>query len=137
MLWSDAPNAGFTTPEAKPWLPLIDTWQAFTVESESADPGSVLALYRRLLALRRTHPTLRSGDITHVVANEGVLSYLRTHDGQSLQVLLNMTAETRWAPCETGTLLLNSLLDRGATLASGWIELRPAEAAILLLTPSS
>ena len=137
MLWSDTPNAGFTTPEAKTWLPLISTWQAFTVAAESADATSILELYRRLLALRRAHPALHSGDISEVMAKDGVLSYLRTTEGETFQVFLNMTAETCWMPCRNGTLLLNSLLDRTNTSASEWIELRAAEAAILALTLSS
>jgi alpha-glucosidase len=133
MLWSDAPNAGFTSAEAKPWLPLIDTWQAFTVASESADPASMLELYRRLLALRRAHPALHSGGIAEIAAHEGVLSYVRGHEDETMRILLNMTAETRWAPCRRGRLLLNSLLDREATEVAEWIELRPAEAAIVAL----
>ena len=40
MLWSAGTNAGFTTPSARPWLPLGGT--ATNVEDERADPGSCL-----------------------------------------------------------------------------------------------
>ena len=51
MQWDDNPQAGFST--AEPWLPLAEDWAACNVESQRSDPGSMLTLYRRLLALRR------------------------------------------------------------------------------------
>jgi alpha-glucosidase len=51
MLWSAVENAGFTTPSARPWLPLGGT--ATNVEDEKADPASVLSFWRRLAALRQ------------------------------------------------------------------------------------
>ncbi|MFJ9128010.1 glycoside hydrolase family 13 protein [Streptomyces sp. NPDC102340] len=48
---------GFSSaaPEAT-WLPQPDDWGPLTVAAQQADPGSTLALYRRALRLRRTHP---------------------------------------------------------------------------------
>jgi alpha-glucosidase len=55
--WSGAePPFGFSPPGARkePWLPQPPAWHSLTVEAESADPASMLALYRRALHLRRT-----------------------------------------------------------------------------------
>jgi alpha-glucosidase len=51
MQWDGSPGAGFTSGE--PWLPLVDQ-TARSVAGQRDDPGSVLSLYRELIALRRT-----------------------------------------------------------------------------------
>src|SRR5579875_2173936 len=60
MLWLDAPNAGFTTAEARPWLPLQADWAERNAVTQRSDPKSMLSLYRHLLALRRRHDTLHA-----------------------------------------------------------------------------
>src|SRR6185503_14487766 len=50
MQWDGSGGAGFTTGE--PWLPLADDVAAVNVEMQRDDTRSLLALYRRLLALR-------------------------------------------------------------------------------------
>ncbi len=52
MPWDASPNAGFTGSEAEPWLP-IGEHATTNVASQAEDPDSVLALCRRLIALRR------------------------------------------------------------------------------------
>jgi alpha-glucosidase len=44
---------GFTAGPAGPWLPQPAAWAERTAHAEAADPGSMLALYRAALALRR------------------------------------------------------------------------------------
>jgi alpha-glucosidase len=54
--WSgDEPPYGFSPPDASaaPWLPQPAGWKALTVHAESLDADSTLALYRRVLRLRR------------------------------------------------------------------------------------
>ncbi len=50
MLWENRENAGFTAAGVKTWLPLVWDWPGFTVETETADAGTMLKLYQRLLA---------------------------------------------------------------------------------------
>jgi alpha-glucosidase len=53
--WSGVePPFGFSA-NPDPWLPQPKEWRDLTVEAESADPGSMLALYRAALHLRREH----------------------------------------------------------------------------------
>ena len=59
MPWDARANAGFTS--GRPWLPLVSDWQTLNVSTALNDPDSVLALHRRLLALRRAAPTLAVG----------------------------------------------------------------------------
>jgi len=130
MLWENHENAGFTAPGVATWLPLVWDWANFTVETEDADAGTLLKLYRQLLALRRERPDLLMGDVSLVEANNGVLSYVRHFEGLRTRVFLNMTDEERWLECAPGRMLLSSFLDRGNRV-SGWIELRRNEAAVV------
>jgi len=132
MLWQNSENAGFTSPGVKTWLPLVWDWPRFTVETEEADAGTMLKLYRALLALRRSRPELYAGDISEVTVATGVLSYVRSFAGRRVKVLLNMTSEERWLECGAGNLLLSSGLDRTGAV-TGWIELRGDEAVVLEL----
>ena len=98
MQWTR--DGGFTTGE--PWLPYGD----LTINVED-DPHSMLALHRRLLALRRGfaeegYRTLHAAD--------GVLAYAR---GEHTAVALNLTGEPRPLPV-AGELLLSTHLDGGA-----------------------
>lgn len=49
--WDASPNAGFTT--GTPWIGLTPGWEHVNVTAQEHDPGSVLAHYRRLVALRK------------------------------------------------------------------------------------
>jgi alpha-glucosidase len=86
MRWDDRPGAGFTT--GTPWLPLGDP--AVNVAAQRDDPGSMLALHRRLLALRRASPALSVGTYEPVQAGGDVLAYLRTGDDGRWLVALNL-----------------------------------------------
>jgi alpha-glucosidase len=115
MLWLDTPNAGFTTADAAPWLPLEKDWPTRNAAAEVRDPKSFLSLYRRLLALRRQHDTLHAGAIADVAADGGVLRYRRValEDGESTDflVLLNLGAEVATVTAPPGTVVLTTVLD--------------------------
>jgi alpha-glucosidase len=81
-------DGGFSTGE--PWLPLGHDTPS--VAEQERDPGSLLALYRRLLALRRAEPALQTGGLRLVRAEEGVLAYTR---GDAFHIALNLTGEPR------------------------------------------
>ncbi len=82
--WSgDKPPYGFGVDSS--WLPMPDDWAELTVEAESADPHSTLALYRQALAQRRTMPDLHSDAFEWVDAPADCLAYRRG----ALTVLVN------------------------------------------------
>lgn len=57
MPWAGDPSTafGFSPPQrAEPWLPLPEGWGRYAAERQDGDPSSTLALYRSLLAQRRT-----------------------------------------------------------------------------------
>jgi alpha-glucosidase len=87
MRWASGPRGGFTTGE--PWLPMSPDDPGASVEAQRDDPGSVLGLYRALLALRRDEPVLRRGAVEVLAARpDGLLAYRRRSDGRELTVAL-------------------------------------------------
>jgi alpha-glucosidase len=103
MPWdASPPAAGFTAGD--PWLPLNPDWRTRNVEAEGADADSMLNLYRRLLALRRSSRALQVGDYIPVSDHDGLLVYERRTGEERVLVALNMTGEPRslWPP--DGTL---------------------------------
>lgn len=131
MLWSNAANAGFTSPETRTWLPLVQGWPAHTVESAGYHADSMLALYRRLLALRQSTPALHMGTIENVTAENGVLAYTRTDGTDRYEIHLNLTAEPQITHASHGKLVLTSFLDQTHADVGGTLGLRANEAIIL------
>jgi alpha-glucosidase len=93
MLWSGAPNAGFT--DGEPWLPLSPDWRAIHAQAQGPDPDSMLNLYRRLLALRRGEPALHSGSWTPLGVQDEVLLYAREAEGRRFVAAVNFRDEAR------------------------------------------
>ncbi|MFT7837954.1 alpha-amylase family glycosyl hydrolase [Saccharothrix sp. BKS2] len=63
---------------APTWLPQPATgWGERSVEAQERDPGSVLALYRAALALRRSEPALRDEDFAWLDHGEDVIAFTR------------------------------------------------------------
>ena len=92
MPWSPEPNAGFCPPEIEPWLPLDPDHVRLSVAAQQRDAGSLLTLYRRLLALRRAEHALALGYWRGLHADDGLLAYVR---GGRFLVALNLTGEER------------------------------------------
>jgi alpha-glucosidase len=81
MQWDGSKYAGFST--AKPWLPVPPNKDAINVQAETADPNSLLAWYKALIALKKNDPSLRYGeDIQLDPTNTKVLSWLRKGPGE-------------------------------------------------------
>lgn len=97
MQWSDAPNAGFTTPDAKPWMTINKDHKQWNVASQINEPDSVMAFWRNLLALRKQYVDLLVyGSYTPVPeerTGETVLGYKRRSQetGEFAAVFLNFS----------------------------------------------
>ena len=95
--WDAGPHAGFTTGE--PWLAVNPDHVEVNVAAQRDDPDSVLAHYRRLIALRHEEPVVVSGDFTMLLPqDERVYAFTRTLGGTSLLVLGNFSGEPAPAP---------------------------------------
>lgn len=92
MQWSSESNGGFTT--GTPWRALNEDAATKNVAAQLADPNSLLAHYRILIALRQSQPALRTGETFKMKsANRAVLPYLRASDDQILLVVNNLRDE--------------------------------------------
>ncbi|WP_404710714.1 alpha-amylase family glycosyl hydrolase [Sphingomonas sp. MMS24-J13] len=101
MPWDTSANAGFTTGE--PWLPLNSDWPTRNVAVEREDAGSMLALYRELLRLRRAHEVLSIGDVRLIEAEGDVLAYERVNSNERVAIVLNLGGEMQRMPALDGT----------------------------------
>ena len=132
MPWDGSENAGFTT--ARPWLPLNADWPTRNSARMAEEPQSILTLYRRLLAMRRTYPALSIGSFALLDAAGDVLAYERRHGAERLIVALNLGTRTQhlqlpdWA--SDGRPLLSTLADP-APPGHGALLLRVNEGVIL------
>ena len=131
MLWQNIENAAFTTPGVPTWLPLVWGWPAFTVETETADPGTMLKLYQRLLRFRRDTPALNAGAVFDIFEADGVLRYTRSEGDERVHVFLNFTPDSRSIAGVSGRVSLNSQLDREGERVNGDLYLRGSEAVLL------
>jgi len=132
MQWDAGPGAGFTT--GTPWLPLAKDYREVNVVAQLEDPASMLALYRRLLALRRATPALETGGYAPVPSAGDLLAYLRQSAERRLLVVLNLGHQPQTFATETsGEVLLSTHLDREGERISGTIRLRADEGLIIEL----
>jgi oligo-1,6-glucosidase len=128
--WDDSPSAGFTS--GKPWLPVNPDSVQWNVAAQRADDASVLAHYRRLIALRHTNDVVALGDFTMLLpGHEEVYAFTRSRDGATLLVVCNLSRTPYPLPDLLPTavdaeLVLGNLPDAGPTL-------RPWEARVLRL----
>jgi alpha-glucosidase len=83
-------GAGFTT--GRPWLPIGPTAETLNVASEADDEGSTLRFYQRLIGVRRTHPSLSSGEqLMLTTDNDDVMMFRRTSGDDATLVVLNFS----------------------------------------------
>ncbi|HLM07170.1 MAG TPA: alpha-glucosidase [Blastococcus sp.] len=88
--WDASPNAGFTT--GTPWLPVNPDHVEWNAEAQRGDPDSVLAHYRRLIALRHDDPVVALGDFAMLLPeHDDVYAFTRTLDDRVLVVVCNLS----------------------------------------------
>jgi oligo-1,6-glucosidase len=127
--WDASPSAGFTT--GRPWLPVNPDSVEWNAADQRGDPRSVLAHYRRLIALRHENPVVALGDFAMLIPeHEHVYAFTRTLQGDVLLVVCNVSATpyrlAELLPQARDTrLLLGNLADEDPEL------LRPWEARVL------
>jgi alpha-glucosidase len=121
MPWSGTePSYGFST-SSSTWLPMPERWADLTVEAQTAEPASMLSLYRTALALRTSSPAFTGEELTWLPAPEGCLAFRRPG---GLVCLLNLSPAA--VPLPEGRVLLAS-----ADVTGGQV---PADAAVWLTT---
>lgn len=113
------PFAGFGS-ETEPWLPQPASWPAYAADAQSTDPGSMLALYREALRLRRAAPGFAAapgetadGRLNWLPSGPGVLAFARNH---GLVCVVNLSGGPVPLPAHTDVLLTSGPLDAAGLL---------------------
>jgi alpha-glucosidase len=129
--WSgDGPPFGFLTSPGgsageSTWLPQPSSWATLTVESEAADPHSMLSLYRHALQVRHREPAFTTDAFAWLPGPGGVLSYRR---GPDVTVLINLSTDPVDLPPHEEILAASHPVAPGGQLPpdSGvWLRTRP------------
>ena len=125
MQWDASGHAGFTT--GTPWLPVNPDHRSTNVAAQRDDPDSVLAHYRRLIALRHDEPAVALGDFTMLLPDDRqVYAFTRRLESTELLVLCNVSgspAAVRLpepAPWESAELLLGTHDTPGTGTLQPW-----------------
>jgi alpha-glucosidase len=106
--------------DVEPWLPQPKAWKDLTVEAEADDPGSMLALYRAALAMRRSTSALGDGDLDWHPAPTGVLAFSR---GPSFVCVVNLSNQPVALPVDGSVVLCSGDMESGLlpTDTAAWL----------------
>jgi alpha-glucosidase len=125
---SDLGFAPAGTARAKPWLPVAASHRALAVDTQDADPASLLHFYRHLLHWRKAQPALLQGDMQLLPVDAQVFAFVRASDAQRLLCVFNFSAQpaTCLLPvdCKVTQVLKDSGLG-GSVLHADRVELAP------------
>jgi alpha-glucosidase len=122
MQWSSAEGAGFTDPGIKPWLPIGNASDR-NVETQMADPGSMLWLARDLISLRRGSSDLTAGSYKSLDSEDQVWCFAR---GDHTIVALNLGDDPSDIEGLNGSIRISTDRHRdgepldGAVVLQGW-----------------
>jgi alpha-glucosidase len=95
MQWNGSPDAGFSKPGVKPWLPVPPSAATINVQIEEKNPDSLLAWYETLIRLKKSNWAMASGqNVMLDTTNDKVLSWMRQAMGApTVVVSVNFTAD--------------------------------------------
>ena len=123
MPWSGTePPYGFSPEPVETWLPQPDDWADLTAAAQSADPQSMLSLYRMALLIRRTNPELGDGPMAWFDAPDGVLAFRRAGN---FACIANLSGEPVSLPANEQIWLASAPVEGGRlpSDATAWLRL--------------
>jgi alpha-glucosidase len=131
MLWNNRENAGFSA--AVPWLPVHPDYPAVNVETQSASPRSVLAFYKKMIALRKEHGELffEGKMIKRFLENENLIAYERRYRMKKALVICNFSSDSQTVTLKHGVVALGNHRPSGTELRGGCV-MAPFEALVLI-----
>lgn len=90
MQWDGEKYGGFS--ETEPWIPISEKFRKeITVEAQQKDSDSILAFYKRLIAMRKMYPVIAKGEISFLeTKTDMVLAYQRVLGEQQIVVICNL-----------------------------------------------
>jgi alpha-glucosidase len=123
--WSGTePPFGFSPAGAarEPWLPQPKEWRDLTVLAETANPDSMLCLYREALRVRRSSPAFGGDSLTWQASADGVLAFDRGVVGPgadsgsgagAVRCVANLSAAAVTLPAGASVLVASGPLEGG------------------------
>lgn len=124
MQWSRETCGGFS--EAEPWLPMSAGFRdEITVEAQQKDGDSILAFYKKLIAMRKTCPIIAKGEIAFLeTENDMVMAYKRVLGDQQIVVLCNLDGKRQRIKADEAWRSLPVLLENGSQPAKDCLSHR-------------
>jgi alpha-glucosidase len=133
MQWDDSANGGFCPAGAEPWLPVAAGFDRRNVAAQEKDSDSVLSLYRRLLALRRRAPALRTGRYREVGSSPFAMVYRRERGAERFLIVLCFAAEPMELPVSPGVVAVGTTAAREGERLRRTCVLGPDEGLVIRL----
>lgn len=121
-------HGGFTS--GTPWLPIKHAHLELAVDVQNADPESTLNFFRKLIAWRKSHPALLTGNIEFFDTGEPVLAFRRSAGNKDMICVFNLSPIARDVELEGIELALEPV-SHNAVLDGARLELGPNGTAVL------
>lgn len=136
--WDDTANAGFTT--GTPWIAVNPNYKEINAKVETADENSVFHFYKKLIALRKTHPVMVYGKYELLLADsEELFVYTRTLEDDGAESAKNLLVVCNFADREVSFTLPEEFVGASCMIANmeneyghKEINLKPYEAFVLM-----
>lgn len=127
--WTGGPAAGFTTGE--PWIGVNPDHGWLNAEAQRADPGSVLAHYRALIALRHRDQVVVHGDFTLIDGAADLYAFSRSTLRGRLAVYANLSGTPIPLRLEAADVGARTVLANHPSQLRSDTHLAPWEARVL------
>jgi oligo-1,6-glucosidase len=139
MQWDSSANAGFSAEGTTPWMTINKDYVDWNVASQIEEPDSVLAYWRKMLALRKEHTDLLTygsyKPLSELDTGEMVLGYEREsfETGKRAVVLLNFSDKEQKVHVESPSSQEYEVLvsNQEAGIKAGSVTLMPYGAVVL------
>ncbi|GAF18127.1 LOW QUALITY PROTEIN: alpha-glucosidase [Bacillus sp. JCM 19046] len=131
LQWSTEKNGGFSQAD-NTWLKVNPNYSEINVDSQKADPSSILSFYRKMIEVRKQYDTLVYGTYQlRDVGVEEVFVYERHGQDDTFTIAVNLSEEAhRFEHEGNGTIILSNYDEADSQ------QLKPYEARIYRKTNS-
>ncbi|PYH99276.1 maltase [Aspergillus ellipticus CBS 707.79] len=140
MQWDGTPHAGFTVPDATPWMRAHDNHPDINVKRQTLDAHSVLSFWKKMLSIRKAYPDVFArGVFAHVdPEDERLFMFEKRGEGRRVLVVLNFRDEVQEVRLEgllggRYELLVSNNVEIGEGEGMSMHVLQPYEARVYLV----
>ncbi|MEE2755357.1 MAG: alpha-amylase family glycosyl hydrolase [Myxococcota bacterium] len=132
MPWNTGPNAGFTTRDGVPWLPISEDHPALSVSEQETAESSVLTLVKDLIRIRKTELGFAAGEVRFYEMEDGILMFDRVSGEDVVTCVFNLSRTRHTVQLDPGPIWSIVLGQQGASIGSNErLELPPLAWAYL------